>query len=188
MSNNKENAKVAPWVAPTGYEDKSQDAVGTWDYTRGPIHFVPEVARLVDSSVESTKYSILVQGLLLKPPEGCPPCPIVDRDGNEAEAEPGDMVIVWVSGGNRSLLQWASAKVFMYQDGELDTGKPNAMKVFKVFAAKGSSKKQIPLESDFRKDSKKASTPWTDAATRPGTERERSRRRRQDEELDDIPF
>ena len=178
----KENGNLAPWTAPQGYEDKSQDAVGTWDYTRGPIHFIPEVARLVDSSVDSTKYSILVQGVLLNPPPNCPACPVIDRDGNEVEAKPGDIVIVWVSGGNRSLLQWAGSKVFMYQEGELDTGKPNAMKVFKVFAAKGSPKKQVPLESDFRKDSKRSKTPWDDASTgqRPA--------RKAKEDLDDIPF
>lgn len=174
------------WEAPAGYEDKSQDAIGTWDYTRGPIHFMPQVARLVDSSVDSLKYSILVQGILLEPPKNCPACPVLDREGNETEGKPGDIVIVWVSGGNRALLQYADAKVFMYQEGELDTGKPNPMKVFKVCVGKGAQKKQVPLESDFRKDSRKTDTPWSQASTT--APQQRRNRRRQDEELDDIPF
>jgi len=133
------------YAAPEGYEKQSDDVVGFWDPSVGPIHFIPTAARLFDGNLEAHKPSALIVGKLVEP------IALITRDDEVVEALPGEQVGVWAKPGMSALKGLAGMKVFMFEDGEIDTGKPNPMKVFEILSrGKG---KPLPV-TDTRKKSK----------------------------------
>jgi hypothetical protein len=165
--------------APDGYQRQATDIVGFWDPTKSEtIHFVPLEAKLFDSKIEPTKPSTIVIGKLvdavsLKAPGG---------EDETVEGKPGDLVGVWYKPGMSALKNLQGVKVFMFEAGELDTGKPNPMKLFEVLSkTKGAV---LQVTEDRRKKSAHAETSFagargnasTNAATPP------------DQGEDDVPF
>lgn len=133
------------YEAPAGYEKQSDDVVGFWDPAIGPIHFIPTGGRLFDGSIEPHKPSALIVGKLVDATD------LVTRDDEVIAAQPGEQIGVWAKPGMSAVKNLAGVKVFMYEDGELDTGKPNPMKIYEVLSrGKG---KPLPV-SDSRKKSK----------------------------------
>lgn len=133
------------YEAPAGYEKQSDDVVGFWDPSIGPIHFIPTGARLFDGNLEAHKPSALIVGKLVDATD------LVTRDDEVIAAQPGEQIGVWAKPGMSAVKNLAGVKVFMYEDGELDTGKPNPMKIYEVLSrGKG---RPLPV-TDSRKKSK----------------------------------
>lgn len=143
---------------PDGYTESSHDLVGTWESSQTPRpHFSPIGVTLCDSGVDETKPSILIHCIAVgqvvvsvKGPEGNR---ILDR------AEPGDAFGIWYSVGMKDVLWHGGKKVFMFQTGEKDVGKPKPMKLFRVFAD-SEEPCLLPVLGDYRKKSKHAPTPF----------------------------
>ena len=132
---------------PQGYTEQSSDIVGFWDSDEGPpIHFIPRSCRMFDSKIDPKKTSTLVVGELVDD------LPVTTADDEEVLATKGQKVGVWTKPGMAALKELAGVPVYMYQDGEKDTGKPSPMKLFKVMS-KGRGAK-LPLTGDYRKLSK----------------------------------
>lgn len=138
---------------PAGYVEESGDIVGFWDPEQAPIHFVPRTVRLFDSTIDASKPGALLFGELIDPT-------IVNTPGEDsvpAQAKKGDMVGIWLKPGMKALAQLGGVPVYMLQDGELDTGKPNPMKTFKILRkARGTA---LIVEADYRVRSKGAPLP-----------------------------
>lgn len=167
---------------PEGYEDASADLVGYWDMER-PIHLIPLYITLSDSKIEPAKTSVLVH------------CRAVDdtkvlkdeETGEYVEVRKNDLVGVWYKPGMKAIATCKDIPVYLFQDGELDTGKPNPMKVFKVGIKPGSRREPLPILADYRKTSKRNAIPVQGLAA--PTQQERRRRRDEDFGDDsDIPF
>ncbi len=134
---------------PTGYAEQTDSVDGVWKREYGPIHFIPEGVRLFDSSVEPMKASIFVVGTLVDAVK-------LDRKEGDAvitfEGKPGQSVGVWASAGMRGLKKQGGVATYMYEDGAIETGKPNPMRVFRCMSAgKGVT---LPVLHDGRKESK----------------------------------
>ncbi len=139
--------------APEGYLKQSTDILGFWDPDKTEsIHFIPLEVKLFDSQIEPHKPSAIVVGKLvdattLKAPGG---------EDEIVEGKPGDIIGVWYKPGMSAIKNLGGVKVFMYPNGEVDTGKPNPMKLFEVLAkTKGS---ELAVTQDFRDKSKNVST------------------------------
>lgn len=138
-------------VAPAGYEEQSMDVVGFWNPEgEDPLHFIPMYARLFDSQVEPQKISALIVGAVVDP------ILVVTSREEHVRAEKGELIGVWAKPGMSAIRELGGEPVFMYQDGELDVGKPNPMKTFKVMSKKRGT--PLPVTGDFRKKSKRASS------------------------------
>jgi hypothetical protein len=144
-----ENADIASRPAlPEGFKKVDSDIIGFWQSDMGPIFFVPEEATVSDSKLEPQKPSGLIRGTLV---QGCEA--LLNSDGEQVVGKPGDRVGVWAKPGMRELKALAGAKVFMFADGEKDTGKPNAMALFEIATADGKLGNPLPIE-DRRKQSR----------------------------------
>ena len=176
MANDKPNTVQVP----DGLIDRTADLL-FWNHEDGPCYFVPRSVRLSDGKRDKTKVATLVVGELLKE------CILrrIDRTENESEpivAEKGQVVGVWVNAGLRDLIYCHGQKCFVYATGETRALKDgNEMKVMKLHTS-DTERKLIPLETDFRKESKKARVPWERAA-RPATPPKTG-----DDDDDDVPF
>lgn len=133
---------------PKGYGESSGDLVGFWDPESGPIHCIPRTARLFDNSIDEKKPSCLIMCELV---DDCPN--LVNGDKEPVLGRKGDEVGVWYKPGMRGIKRLAGVKVYMYPEGEQDTGKPNPMQLFKLHHAKDQKGMNIPAE-DMRKVSK----------------------------------
>jgi hypothetical protein len=142
--------------APTGFVDQTQDVVGFYEPSIEPIiKFIPIEAVLSDSQLDDSKVSILIFGKLTDP------CRLVEtsKSGNVVEGKKGDMVGIWGKPGMRSLRTLAGEATIMFPDGKLDTGKINAMTVYRVLAQKKGG--VLPIVEDRREKSRSATT-WLD--------------------------
>lgn len=134
---------------PAGYEEKTSDLVGIWNFKETPMcHVIIRGATLHDSDVDEEKSSILLH------------CEVVDKlyaiDRNKemVEVEPGELVGVWCTPGMKEALKWQGSKQVIAHVGNIDTGKPNPMEMFKTFAPKNAKKEAVTILDDFRKTSK----------------------------------
>lgn len=133
---------------PQGYTEESGDIAGFWDPDDGSaIHGIPRSVRLSDSSVDATKPSALCFFELIDPLVVLTP-----KEKTPIQCAKGEMVGVWLKPGMKALEHLGGVPVYMYQTGEVDTGKPNKMKAFKIM------KKQrggaLVVEADYRSRSK----------------------------------
>lgn len=140
---------------PKGYQQRGGDVVGFWDPDSGlPLHFIPLEAILTDNKTEPAKSSILILGRLVDKVTLF----LGDKEKRqEVDGQPGDTIGVWGKPGMRALKSLAQVRVFMYPDGEKDTGKPNAMTTFFV----GSERQGRPLPvTEDRRDKSRYSDNW----------------------------
>lgn len=144
---------VQEYPAPDGYEERTSDLVGFWDYELGPIHFIPMHAKAFDSHIEALKPSIIIVGHAVGPQK------LKDADDNAIECESNDLIGVWYKPGMIRLKDLAGLRVFMYYSGEQDTGKVNPMKTFKVMT-KEPKGQTLYLQDDYRKKSKRVAIPF----------------------------
>lgn len=166
------------YAAPAGYEKQSDDVVGFWDPAMGPIHFIPTAARLFDGNIEPAKPSALIVGKLVDAID------LVTRDDEVVAALPGEQIGVWAKPGMSAVKNLSGVKVFMFEDGEIDTGKPNPMKVYEVMSAG----KGRPLAvTDSRKKSK-GTTHFLTTDTSVEKPRASPREPGEDEDYADVPF
>jgi len=154
-SESQPDTSVPKYAAPEGYTKQTDDVAGFWLPTTGPLHFIPKEVRLSDSKIDEAKPSCLVIGELVDATE------LTVGDGEMVAGKPGDPIGVWYKPGMSALKELAGVKVFMFEDGELDTGKPSKMKLYEVTAAKKGGKLQVV--ADNRKKSRKAPTAFTEA-------------------------
>lgn len=150
------------YEAPTGYESRTSDIVGFWNHEKGPIHFVPRLARAFDSNIDEKKPSVLIIGQ-------CVGEQIVyqGEQGNQEAitAKDKDMIGVWYKPGMSSIKALADVPVFMYPTGEQDTGKPNPMTTFFVGSKREGNK--LLVHDDYRKSSKHTTLPLDVKGQRP---------------------
>jgi hypothetical protein len=131
---------------PAGYKEQSSDIVGFWDFTSGDtIHIIPRSFRLFDSKIDPSKSSTLLIAELVEPTQ------VKDASGEMVLADKGQTVGIWTKAGMSSIKELGGVDVYMYQDGEKDTGKGNPMLLFKVLAKSKGIK--VPVSGDFRKRS-----------------------------------
>jgi hypothetical protein len=156
--------------APETFEKRGGDLVGFWDPDFTPIHCIPRSVKLFDGNIEPDKPSILLTVELVKAAGVRPP---KDAEGGEAPfaAPPGSLVGVWYKPGMRAIRDLCGVPVWMTQEGEKDTGKPNPMKLFDVRSDKTGTR--IPVTEDTREESKpyEKEGKWrrlTDFDVRPG--------------------
>lgn len=145
---------VKQYDAPDGYEERTSDLVGFWNHELGPVHFVPLYAKAFDSHIEPNKPSVIVVGHSVDANK------LVDSDGHEFVCASGDLIGVWYKPGMIRLKNLANIRVFMQYSGEQDTGKPNAMKTFKVMSREKEGS-ELKLQDDYRKKSKHIALPFT---------------------------
>jgi hypothetical protein len=139
---------------PAGYTEQSSDIVGFWDGS-GAIHFIPRFVRMFDSNIDAKKSSTMLIAELVDPCQ-------VDKPGDEKVKEKvlagkGQQIGIWTKPGMSALKNLGGVPVYMYEEGEKDTGKPNPMKLYKVMS-KGRGQR-LPIEGDFRKFSKTEKVP-----------------------------
>ena len=143
------------YEAPAGYESRTSDIVGFWNPEKGPVHFVPRLARAFDSNMDKKKPSVLIIG------EAVDEMTVyLGEQGNQESvtAKPKDMIGVWYKPGMSSIKKLADVPVFMYPTGEQDTGKPNPMTTFFVGSRKEGNK--LLVHDDYRDRSKHTSLPF----------------------------
>lgn len=134
---------------PSGYEEKTSDLVGIWNFKESKVcHVIIRGATLHDSEVDEKKSSILLHCELVEKNH------VIDRNKDTVEAEAGELVGVWCTPGMKEALKWQGAKQIIAHVGSIDTGKPNAMEMFKTFAPKNAKKEPVTVLDDFRKTSK----------------------------------
>jgi hypothetical protein len=140
------------YQVPAGYSEQSSDIVGFWD-GQGAIHFIPRFVRMFDSNIDRAKSSTLLIGTLVDP------CKVIKsgEDKEEILAGKGQQVGIWTKPGMSALKNLGGTSVYMYEEGEKDTGKPNPMKLYKVMSK--SQGQKLPVEGDFRKFSKPTAAP-----------------------------
>lgn len=163
--------KAAP---PPGYRKQSIDVVGYWNPAEsGPIHFVPRMVKLFDNVTEETKPSILIIGQLIDDMR------VDAKDDATGKFEPvdaksGDNVGVWYKPGMRAIVNLCDAKVWMNQEGERKTGKPNPMKLFSVLSP--GPNKRFSMIFDEREESAGRQTDFTGPKQTSGGRRAQTRR------------
>ena len=135
-------------AVPEGYEERSGDLVGFWN-GEGGLHFIPRAARLTDSKIDTLKSSILIVGELVESSE------LVYKKERIVGTK-GDRIGVWATPGMRALEGCANIPVYIHEDGEIDTGKPNPMKIYRVHAKARAVGERLRVENDFRKDSRQS--------------------------------
>jgi hypothetical protein len=165
--------------APEGYQKQSTDIVGFWDPAKSEsLHFVPLEVKLFDSKIEPHKPSAIVVGKLVDAITLLAP----GGEDEVIEGKQGDIIGVWYKPGMSALKNLGGVKVFMYPNGEIDTGKPNAMKVFEVL----SKTKGLPLHvtQDARKKSKHVETSFSG----PKGDAKNNAQNPPDQGDDDVPF
>jgi hypothetical protein len=136
---------------PAGYEEKTSDLVGIWNFKGSPVaHVIIRGATLHDSDVEPKKSSILLHCEAVETIE------TIDRNKEEGEAAPGDLVGIWCTPGMKEALKWQGAKQIIAHVGKLQTGKPNPMEAFKVFGSKNAKMEAVTILDDFRDTSKES--------------------------------
>lgn len=139
---------MSNFKAPQGYSKASTDIVGTYDPKVQPnIHFTPYGVNLSDSQADKNKISCLVFATLV---EDCLLADSKGEDGNRGtiQGKAGDTVGIWYKPGMRPITKLCGSKVFMYPNGERDTGKMNPMKLFEILKDKDGT--PIPVLDDFR--------------------------------------
>ncbi len=180
-----ENKNPSAYQMPEGYEDASADLVGYWDL-KMPIHVIPQYITLSDSKLEPQKTSVLIHCKAVADTKV-----LKDEDAGEyIDVKAGDLVGVWYKPGMKAIATCKDIPVFLFQDGELDTGKINPMKVFRVGVKTGSNRVPLPIMADYRKTSKRNAIPVQGLAA-PTQQQRQQRRRSEVEEYgpdDDIPF
>ena len=120
---------------PEGYADRTSDIVGTWDSSKGPIHFIPSHAIVSDGKKYKDKPSLLIFGKLVA---DCM-VNVKQRDEDDGDkpviqARKGDLVGVWAKHGMKDIASLAGVEVFMFRDPlkDRDTGKDEKMKGYSV--------------------------------------------------------
>jgi hypothetical protein len=143
--------KLAEEHVPAGYEEQSSDVVGFWQQDGDAIHFIPTECRMMDSSLDKTKTSVLVIGKLVDGVD------LVTSDDEDIYGEPGMIVGVWAKPGMAALANLCGQKVYMYLDGYKDTGKASKMAQFAVLSrAKGAA---LAIARDTRVHSRNTRDP-----------------------------
>ena len=143
------------FAAPSGFQQQSGDLFGFYDANRQePILFVPLEAKAFDSKIEPTKPSVLIVAKLLDS------ATVMVGSGDMAEeaiAPAGALIGIWAKPGMKALRNLRGAQVWMVWDGqEIDTGKPNKMKIFQI-ASKGQGA-PLTITEDMREESVTART------------------------------
>jgi len=133
-----------------GYDTVHEvDPVGYWDEEGGPLYFIPKFARVFDGNIEKAKPSVLFFGTLTAT------SPLKVGNGEDSEkitGKAGDFVAMWGKPGMGGIIDKCDVPVKVFQEGEKDTGKPNAMKLYKV-VTKGPDyvkKGFLPFREDTR--------------------------------------
>lgn len=175
----KEPAKHA---APAGYEEQSTNVIGFWDIESGPIHCIPRYAKLFDGNLDKTKPAILIFAQLVDAIE----VTSSEEEDETVQAAVGDLVGIWGKPGMAPIKNLANVPVFMYLNGEIDTGKPNPMKVFKVMAKEKGGR--LPISEDLRRKSKHVATFLTPDGSSPAAQGARAPQLSDNEGLADVPF
>jgi len=140
--------------APEDFTLKGGDLVGFWDSDLTPIQCIPRSVKLFDGQIEPEKPSILLTVELTKP---CAVRPPAQEGGAPFAAPPGSLVGVWYKPGMKSIRDLCGVEVWMKQEGEKDTGKPNPMKLYDItWKVNGV---RIPVTDDLRDKSKPISRP-----------------------------
>lgn len=135
--------------APADFDKKGGDLVGFWDSDLTPIQCIPRSVKLFDGNIEAEKPSILMTVELTKPAGVRPP----KDDGSAPFVAPtGSLVGVWYKPGMKAIRDLCGVEVWMKQEGEKDTGKPNPMKLYEItWKVNGT---RIPVTEDLRDKSK----------------------------------
>ncbi len=139
-------------VIPAGYEKRTDEVVGFWDPSLGPIHFVPQFARAFDNKTDKTKPSILIQGTSVGTNT------LITKDEDFVDAKEGQTIGVWYKPGMIAIRSLRGVPVYMFQNGERDTGKPQPMILFEVLSPKTGD--ELIITGDYRKQSAKAPLPF----------------------------
>lgn len=173
-------AETAPVVEesgpPAGYLSTASDAVGFFDgdlradgNDKGKgkgfgIHFIPMHCILSDSTIDTSKPSVLIFGRLVDPckavRDGATEGPMSERP--LIPTKRGDVVGIWFSAGMRDLATLCDAKVYMCQEDEKNwkkiKGKPSKMKTYAIGVDPNrTGKGKLPVREDRRNESAGAS-------------------------------
>jgi hypothetical protein len=146
---------TATLEAPADFDKKGGDLVGFWDSDLTPIQCIPRSVKLFDGQIEADKPSILMTVELTKPAAVRPTKD--DESGEPFAAPAGSLVGVWYKPGMKSIRDLCGVEVWMRQEGEKDTGKPNPMKLYDItWKVNGT---RIPVTEDLRDKSKPIAKP-----------------------------
>jgi len=152
---NDTQAESSRFTVPEGFEEQTSDLAGTWAPEDGDsAELIPLYASVSDSSVEPTKPSVLITCKACKPVKPCK-----NRDGEPVTVAPNDLVGIWYKAGMKAIIELANSRILIGRDGELDTGKPSAMVVFRVYASRTAPRAPLELRNDWRKQSRNAPLP-----------------------------
>lgn len=147
--------RAPKYAVPQGLQKQTDNVEGFWNPDKGPIDFIPREVRLSDSQIDPKKPSCLIIGELLEP------CELTLAENEPVDGAKGDKVGVWYKPGMSAIKVLGGERVFMFEDGTQDTGKPSPMKLYEVFSAKKG--KTLQVVADNRKESRNAPTAFTEA-------------------------
>lgn len=148
----------APPNVPSGYQRRTNEVAGFWDPKLGPVHFIPRQARVFDGKIDPLKSSILIQG------DSVGVNQLLNKDGEKVVCEQGEQIGVWYKPGMAPIKDLCGVPVYMYENGERDTGKGNPMKLYEVLSPKPG--KNLFITGDYRKRSANTNLPFDIIAVR----------------------
>lgn len=135
---------------PEGFTEQSGDLVGYYD-GQSVIQLVPMYVKMFDSSLDTSKPSLLLTARL------CADTSLIDKDGNYIDGIEGELIGVWLKPGMKGLVPHEGHVCHVVPAGEMQTGKPNPMAVYKIFSGDKAGPR-IPVLEDARVKSRSAKT------------------------------
>ena len=153
IPNTRTASKIDDFQLPDGFTQVNLDIVGFWNEDC-VLQCEPLNVKLFDNKVEAIKSSALITCKLLQPIE------VRNTDGEIVKAEAGQLIGVWGRPGLKELKIYAGCHVIVIPDGEIEIGKPNPMRAFKIAAKSTDEGKVLPITLDKRQKSKSFETVW----------------------------
>lgn len=182
--------KAPKFSVPEGYSKNSVsgDIVAFWDDEVAGIEAVFKAYKLFDNDQNTEQVSTLFICELLSPLQGAYKKEKgKDKPKVPVQTKKGDLVGVWGSAGMRDLVNMGGVPLFMYQDGEKDTGKKSPMKLYHIHPKEDDAKgSRLQCLEDGRKESINAKLLWEKKGVKiPSSDTNGSVG---DEDLDNLPM
>lgn len=144
---------------PEGFTKKSTDIVAYWDDKESGIQGICRYYKVFDSNMEKEKPSVLFIFQLTEPCSAYTTDKDKPKEHFPYQSKKGDLIGVWGKAGMKDLLGFGGVEVYMYQQGEKKTKKPNPMKLYHVHSNVDAGKPIVCIE-DTREQSKDKKLFW----------------------------
>lgn len=177
-------------AVPAGYSKDaiSGDIIAFWDDTVAGICCIPQGYKLFDNDQDKEKVSTLFVVKLTAPLEGAYKKEKgEDKPKLPVQTKAGDVVGIWGSAGMRDLVNMGGMDIFIYQEGEKNTGKKSPMKLYHVHPKDPNADGfRLKCMEDGRKESKNGKLLWEKGGV--SLPKSDTNGNNEDEDLDGLPM